>query len=68
MPEQFKLGHYPGPDLTPMLSGLCQEKYGGEGGTAQSHHFRHGAEPSRQRSSRWILSRSVSIGCQKPEC
>ena len=30
------------------------------------HHVFHGARPVRQSSSRWRLSRSVSIGCQNP--
>ncbi|MCY1527181.1 hypothetical protein D9M68_622400 [compost metagenome] len=28
----------------------------------------HGARPHAHSSSRWVLSRSVSIGCQKPPC
>ncbi len=34
--------------------------------TAADHHAFQGALPLAQSSSRWFLSRSVSIGCQKP--
>src|SRR5262245_14646830 len=30
------------------------------------YHFFHGGSPLAQSSSRWFLSRSVSIGCQNP--
>ncbi len=38
------------------------------GGNDPIYHFFQGALPLDQRSSRYLLSRRVSIGCQNPSC
>ena len=56
---------------TAFEAGMAGHQHASSGvSAAESLHVQtfQGARPAAQRSSRWFLSRSVSMGCQKPRC